>query len=93
MCYFPLLLSLIQLSFPVNCYENTNEEHKFLLGGISILVAGNSLSTTFRCIPKDCINILVTVEIQEDIFAIERAKLILDICFYSLRHYGSELTR
>jgi len=80
----------------VKCLEypgQIDETHKFLLRSISVLVSRNSFYHGLSSIPLEYFNHLVAREIPGDVFTIERAEIVHDICWYSLKSYHSKLAR
>ncbi|KAK7246827.1 hypothetical protein RIF29_41697 [Crotalaria pallida] len=89
-------LSMKLLTRVVKCFAypgQVDEIRKFLLSSISILVSRNPFCSPFSSISLDCFNHLVAKEIPGDVFALERAEIIHDICLYSLKCYHSKVTR
>ncbi|KAJ1434987.1 SEPARIN core domain [Sesbania bispinosa] len=70
-----------------------DETRKILLRSISVLVSRNPFCHTFSSIPLDYFHHLVAKEIPGDVFAIERAEIVHEICWHSLKHYHSKSTR
>ncbi|KAK7302457.1 hypothetical protein RJT34_13347 [Clitoria ternatea] len=75
------------------CCGQIDEMHKIILRGISVLVSRNPFNSTFSSIPLDYFHHLVAREIPGDVFTIERAEMVHDICCYSLKSYHSNFTR
>ncbi|KAK8469090.1 hypothetical protein PHAVU_006G212401 [Phaseolus vulgaris] len=89
-------LSMKLLSRVVKCLEypgQIDETHKFLLRSISVLVSRNPFYHGLSSIPLEYFNHLVAREIPGDVFTIERAEIVHDICWYSLKSYHSKLAR
>ncbi|RDX78338.1 Separase, partial [Mucuna pruriens] len=89
-------LSMKLLSRVVKCFAYTgqiDETRKILLRSISILGSRNPFYPTFSSIPLDYFHHLVAKEIPGDVFTIERAEIVHDICWYSLKSYHSKFAR
>ncbi|TKY71312.1 Separase protein [Spatholobus suberectus] len=89
-------LSMKLLSRIVKCLAypgQIDEARKILLRSISVLVSRNPFYTTFSSIPLDYFHHLVATEIPGDVFTIERAEIVHDICWYSLKSYHSKFAR
>ncbi|KAK7328241.1 hypothetical protein VNO77_22343 [Canavalia gladiata] len=77
----------------VKCFAypgQLDEKRKVLLRSISVLVSRNAFSPTFSSIPLDYFQHLVAREVPGDVFTIERAQIVHDICWYSLESYHSK---
>ncbi|CAJ1963611.1 unnamed protein product [Sphenostylis stenocarpa] len=84
------------LSKIVKCFAHTGqieETRKFLLRSILVLVSRNAFYPKFLSIPLDYFHHLVAREIPGDVFTIERAEIVHDICWYSLKSYHSKHAR
>ncbi|XP_020220359.1 separase isoform X1 [Cajanus cajan] len=89
-------LSMKLLSRLVKCYAYPSlidETRKILLRSISILVSRSPFYHTFSSIPLDYFHHSVAREIPGDVFTIERAEIVHDICWYSLKSYHSNFAR
>lgn len=83
-------------SFTVKCYAypgQIEEVRKILLRSISVLVGRNPFCHTFSSIPVDYFHHSVAKTIPGDVFAIERAEIVHNICWYSLKCYRSKFLR
>ncbi|XP_061337166.1 separase [Gastrolobium bilobum] len=86
-------LSMKLLTRVVKCFAypgQIEETRKILLRSISVLVSRNPFCHTFTSIPQDYFQHLVAKEIPGDVFAIERAEIVYDICWFSLKSFHSK---
>lgn len=82
--------------FTVKCFAypgQIDEARKILLRSISVLVSRNPFYPMPSSIPLDYFLHLVAREIPGDVFTIERAEIVHDICWYSLKNYHSKFAR
>lgn len=82
--------------FTVKCFAypgQIDEARKILLRSISVLVSRNPFYPMPSSIPLDYFHHLVAREIPGDVFTIERAEIVHDICWYSLKSYHSKFAR
>lgn len=82
--------------FTVKCFAypgQIDEARKILLRSISVLVSRNPFYPMPSSIPLDYFHHLVAREIPGDVFTIERAEIVHDICWYSLKNYHSKFAR
>ncbi|XP_019425826.1 PREDICTED: separase isoform X1 [Lupinus angustifolius] len=89
-------LSMNLLTRLVKCFSmggHIHETCKFLLRSISVLVSRNPFYQTSSSVSLDYFHHLVAKEIPGDVFALQRAEIVHDICLYSLRSYNSKVTR
>ncbi|KAK7412084.1 hypothetical protein VNO78_03531 [Psophocarpus tetragonolobus] len=89
-------LSMKLLSRVVKCFSYSgqiDETYKILIRSISVLVFRNPFYPIVASIPLDYFNHLVAREIPGDVFTIERAEIVHDICWYSLKNYHSKFAR
>ncbi|KAG4399168.1 hypothetical protein GLYMA_08G184200v4 [Glycine max] len=89
-------LSMKLLSRVVKCFAypgQIDEARKILLRSISVLVSRNPFYPMPSSIPLDYFHHLVAREIPGDVFTIERAEIVHDICWYSLKSYHSKFAR
>ncbi|KHN33472.1 Separin [Glycine soja] len=88
--------SMKLLSRVVKCFAypgQIDEARKILLRSISVLVSRNPFYPMPSSIPLDYFHHLVAREIPGDVFTIERAEIVHDICWYSLKSYHSKFAR
>lgn len=85
-------INLIKLSFlytyPVNCLENRGQIHEtneIIMQSISILVRRNPFCLTTSSIPLTSLLDLMAKEIPEDVLSVERAEILYNICWLSLK--------
>ncbi|KAI4296272.1 hypothetical protein L6164_036245 [Bauhinia variegata] len=83
-------LSMKLLTRIVKCFTypgQMDEIRKVLLSSISVLVSRNPFSHTFPSVPLDYFRDMVAREIPGDLFTIERAEILHEICWFSLKSY------
>jgi separase len=86
-CYF---------SFSGKCFGNggqIHETHKVLSQSISVLVSGNPFGHTCSSVPLTSLLDYIGKEIAGDAFTVERAVILHNICWFSLKNYHSKDTR
>ncbi|KAI9087156.1 hypothetical protein K1719_030791 [Acacia pycnantha] len=84
---------LTQLGNSLAYPSQIDDAHEILLRRISVLVSRNSFYPKLVPVAPDYFRLLVAKEYQGDVFAIERAEILHDICWFSLRSYHSNHTR
>ncbi|KAL1336318.1 hypothetical protein HN51_030706 [Arachis hypogaea] len=89
-------MSMKLLTQLVKCFAYPNqidEVHNVLLRSVSVLASRNPFYQTFSSIPLDYFVLMVPKEIPGDVFTIERAEIVYEICWYSLKGYHSKAAR
>lgn len=75
-------------TYPVNCLENRGQIHEtneIIMQSISILVRRNPFCLTTSSIPLTSLLDLMAKEIPEDVLSVERAEILYNICWLSLK--------
>ncbi|XP_054803798.1 separase isoform X2 [Prosopis cineraria] len=70
-----------------------DDAHNILLRRISVLVSRNSFCQKLVPVALDYFRLVVAKESRGDVFAIERAEILHDICWFFLRSYHSKHLR
>ncbi|KAJ4717002.1 putative Separase [Melia azedarach] len=89
-------LSLRVLTGIGKCFENRNqihEAHKIILQSVSILLSRDSFCHTYSSFPPMFLLDLIGKEFSGDVFAVERATVLYNICWFSLKGYGPKKIR
>ncbi|KAF7803655.1 separase isoform X2 [Senna tora] len=89
-------LSMKLLTQLGNCFaylSQTDEVQDILLRRISVLVSRNPFYQKIVPVALDYFCLLVAKEIPGDVFAIERAEILHDLCWFSLKNYHSKHIR
>ncbi|XP_059463278.1 separase isoform X5 [Corylus avellana] len=78
------------------CFGNRgqiHETHKVLFQSISVLVSRNPFGHTCSSVPLTSLLDYIGKEIAGDAFTVERAVILYNICWFSLKNYHSKDTR
>ncbi|KAH9751963.1 Separase [Citrus sinensis] len=89
-------LSLRVLAGIGKCFGNrdqTHEAHKIVVQSVSVLLCRNSFSHTDSSLPLTVLLDLIGKEYSEDVFAVERAGVLYNLCWFSLKGYRSMKSR
>ncbi|KAH9685965.1 Separase [Citrus sinensis] len=89
-------LSLRVLAGIGKCFGNrdqTHEAHKIVFQSVSVLLCRNSFSHTDSSLPVTVLLDLIGKEYSEDVFAVERAGVLYNLCWFSLKGYCSMKSR
>ena len=71
----------------------THETHEMFLQSIFVLMSRNPFSYASSCVQPDFLLDLIGKEIPGNVFSVEHAAIIYNICWFSLKNYRSEDTR
>ncbi|XP_015580756.1 separase [Ricinus communis] len=89
-------LSLRILSSRGKCLQihgEIHEAHEIILQSASVLVSRNPFTQSYSAVSHTFLLDLVGTEYSGDVFAVERAALLFDICWFSLKSYHSKDNR
>jgi hypothetical protein len=87
---------IVTISFSGKCFGNRgqiHETHKVLFQSISVLVSRNPFGHTCPSVPLTSLLDYIGKEIVGDAFTVERAEILYNICWFSLKNYHSKDTR
>lgn len=88
MCFFCLISG--------KCLEargKIHETHEIILQTVSVLVSQNPFDCTYTRFPLNFMLDLVGKELSGDVFAVERAAILYNLCWFSLKTYCSKDNR
>lgn len=96
--YFLYSLLRYKYLFSVSgkCFGNRDqihEAHKIVVQSVSVLLCRNSFCHTDSSLPLTVLLDLIGKEYSEDVFAVERAGVLYNFCWLSLKVYHSKKSR
>ncbi|XP_031277684.1 separase [Pistacia vera] len=74
-------------------HDQVHEAHEIISQSLSVLFSGNSFCHTHSSLPPTFLLDLIGKEYSGDVFAVERAAVLYNICWLSLKDYHSTKTR
>lgn len=90
------LLDIYLLTISGKCLGNRDqihEAHEIILQSLSVLFSRNSFCHTHSSLPPTLLLDLIGKEFSGDVFAVERAAVLYNICWLTLKDYHSKKTR
>lgn len=96
--YGDFVIITIMFSFSGKCFGDRgqiHETHEFFFQSIAVLVSRNTSGHihTNSSVPLTSLLDFIGTEIVGDVFTVERAIILYNICWYSLKSYPSKDTR
>ncbi|KAJ0007712.1 hypothetical protein Pint_29731 [Pistacia integerrima] len=73
-------------------HDQVHEAHEIISQSLSVLFSGNSFCHTHSSLPPTFLLDLIGKEYSGDVFAVERAAVLYNICWLSLKDYHSKKT-